>query len=132
MSDFAIDYRVTGTGWAEANVRDGSAGITVTASYLSDALRSLVEAASLLCEGLSESRCSWDEEPGESRWIFRRVGYSVELRILRFDELWGDEPDHAGVEVFVTRQRVDTVARAVLRAADAVLQRMSEHDYERA
>ena len=132
MGDFAIDYRITGSGWAEASVRDAEGGVTVTASYLSDALRSLVDAASLLCEGLGESRCSWDEEPGEFRWIFRRVDHDVELRILRFDELWGGQPDQAGVEVFASRQPAATVVRAVLRAADAVLHRMSEDEYERA
>ena len=37
-----IDYRLTGTGWAGCRVTDAGASCELTASYLSDALGSLV------------------------------------------------------------------------------------------
>jgi hypothetical protein len=90
---FEFEYRLIGSGWSEARVADTERHATVTASYLSDALKNLVEAVALVVEGAPEARCSWDEEPGEYRWIFTRVGNAVDLRVLSFREMWSDEPD---------------------------------------
>ena len=60
----------------------------------------------MIAEGQTDARCSWDEEPGEFRWIFHRVDDLdvVELRILWFPELWGNASDADGQEVFRTTQ----------------------------
>jgi hypothetical protein len=128
---FEFSYHLTGSGWSEARVADEANHVIVTASYLSDALRSLIEAVSLIVEGADEARCSWDEEPGEYRWILRRETDGVALEILVFDELWNDEPDEAGRPVFSTRQSPLRVARAVLSGAQRVLDDLGEAEYER-
>ena len=48
---FEFEYELTGTGWSQARVADEHCHVTLTASYLSDALRSLIEAAALAVEG---------------------------------------------------------------------------------
>lgn len=45
-----FSYRLTGTGWAEAWVADGSITATITASYLEDALGELRQLAYYLRE----------------------------------------------------------------------------------
>ena len=81
-------------------------------SYLSDALRDLASAVNTLLrmDYPGEVRCSWDDEPGEYRWIFNRVESGdwasstaiVSIRVLEFDHLWAHEEDDAGREAFVT------------------------------
>lgn len=128
---FEFDYKLTGSGWSEARIADDDSHAIVTASYLSDALRSLVDAVALVVEGQAEARCSWDEEPGEYRWILRRAAGGLRVEILAFDHLWGDEPDEAGREVFSTIQDPMRVARVVLSAAQRVLDDLGAAEYER-
>ena len=124
-----FSYRLTGTGWSEARLSDGTTEATVTASYLSDALGVLLEAVGTLLEGAQEARCSWDEEPGEYRWIFVRRGDVVELRVLAFQDLWGEEPDSEGSLVFETRQGLRETATAIADGAAEVLAEHGEEGY---
>src|SRR5690349_4440222 len=86
-----FDYRLTGLGWAEARISDGRSDATFTASYLEHALGDLLEAVGILLEGADEARCSWMEEPGEYRWVFRREGSAVQLRVLGFADMYSTE-----------------------------------------
>ena len=122
-------YRLVGTGWAEARLANGTSETTVTASYLSDALGLLLEAVGTLLEGADEARCSWDEEPGEYRWIFGRSGESVHLRVLAFPELWGRRPDAEGSLVFEVQERLLEIATAIADGASDVLGRHGEEGY---
>lgn len=117
---FSFEYRLVGSGWSEGTIRDDEAHATLTASHLSDALRSLLEAVALVTEGQAEARCSWEEEPGEYRFVLRRDGNDVALSVLGFDELRG-RPDEEGTVIFLTRQSVLRVARVILAAAQKVL-----------
>ena len=128
---FEFDYCLTGAGWSAARVADEHHHASLSASYLSDALRSLLDAVALIVEGHRDARCSWDEEPGEYRWIFRRANDIdvVELRILMFPELWGNGPDAEGAEVFRTMQSPLRFGRVVLAGAQRVLDEHGEEGY---
>jgi len=118
---FEFDYKLVGSGWSEARIGDENAHADLSASYLSDALGNLLEAVAVVAEGVEEARCSFNEEPGEYRWILRRVGDDVVLTVLAFDELRGNEPDSRGSVVFTTRQPVLRVARKMLSEAQRLL-----------
>jgi hypothetical protein len=124
-------YRLTGTGWAEARVSAGHSSATITASYLQDALGVLLEAVGLMLEGAQQARCSWEEEPGEYRWIFERAGTDVRLRVLAFRDGYPPEPDDQGVIVFETRQPLREMATAIADGAHAVLDEYGEEEYLR-
>lgn len=126
-SVFDFDYRLVGAGWAEGRIADDDGGCTITASYLSDALGNLLEAVVAVLQGAAESRCSWDEEPGEYRWVFACTGSELRLRILAFDELWGEKPDSDGQVLFATVQSPVAIGAAVLATATALLK---EHGLE--
>lgn len=97
-------YRLVHMGWAEARISDGTQSTTPTASYLRDALGDLLEAVGVLLEGAKTARCSWEEEPGEYRWVYNRRGADIELCIIFFRDLWSFEPDEKGTVVFETRR----------------------------
>lgn len=122
-------YRLTGLGWAEALISDGSSGATVTASYLDDALGDLLETVDVLLEGADDARCSWTEEPGEFRWVFRRAGSTVHLRVLGFAGMYSQLPDSSGVVMFETRQPLRDVALAIAMGSQAVLDEHGEDGY---
>lgn len=90
-------------GWARATINGEHSEVTVTASYLSDALGDFISAV----EGLfraEHSECVWEEEPGEFRWKFRREGPRCIVEVLRNDEnaplfLGEDRLLHFGAEV---------------------------------
>jgi hypothetical protein len=124
-------YRLTGTGWAEARLSDRSSSTTITASYLADALGDLLVAVASMLDGADEARCSWQEEPGEYRWVFQRAGSDVHLRVLAFPDGQANDPDGSGVVVFETRQPLRGMARVIGDAAQAVLEEYGEDEYRR-
>jgi hypothetical protein len=69
----AITYELTGHGWSECMIRVDERTVTVTASYLSDALGSLSDAVLAVLLGSRTAKASFDEEPGEYRWVLDRV-----------------------------------------------------------
>jgi hypothetical protein len=125
----AIKYDLVGTGWSACRVVLGDEQIEVTASYLSDALGNLSAGAVLLLEGADEVRFSFDEEPGEYRWIIRQANDEAHLRILGFDRLWGNQPDEEGQLLLDTRLTPRDFARAVRDALVAVRDRFGPAGY---
>jgi hypothetical protein len=112
-----IRYELTGSGWAECTVRVDGTWVTVTASYLSDALDNLASAIVAVLRGHPRATASFDEEPGEYRWIFEPLPEGqVRIRILEFEELWNDRPDEQGKQIFAAECRLRTLAGAMVSA----------------
>ena len=124
-------YRLTGTGWAEARIADGQVTATITASYVGDALGELLGAVGLLLDGAADARCSWEEEPGEYRWVFERAGSDLRLRVIAFADVYAHEPDHSGTVVFETAAPLREVASAIADGAQEVLDEYGETGYLR-
>jgi hypothetical protein len=95
-----LDYELTGQGWARCALRVADSFVEVSASYLSDALGNLCRAVISLLEGEVVVRTSFDEEPGEYRWVMERTSETVRVRILEFGELWSNLPDESGRAIF--------------------------------
>ena len=136
-----IDYDLVATGWSTCVVRTDQGHADITASYLSNALGDLAAAAVMLLEGATEARFSFDEEPGEYRWLLEVTSSGLRVRILEFEELWGDQPDDAGRVRLDALCSVDEFAGAVQRALKAVdakygvegyRKKWVEHDFPKA
>jgi len=133
---FHIHYRLDGLGWATCDVSHGEKKVTVTASYLSDALGQLAAGTLLLRLGGPYVRVSFEEEPGAHRWGFdwhqSPTGdiVHVRVRIWRFDESRRHLPDDEGLVVFDGVIRVEQFYRGVLRMLDDVLATYGEAQYE--
>ncbi len=128
--DFRIEYTLTGVGWAECTVRSADQSCSVTASYLSDALESLVLAGQVVLAGFGRVSFSFNEEPGEFRWVINDYGPgAVDVEILEFDELWGEKPDSEGTLIFKTRCQRTVFAKAIAAAANDVLDKYGEQGY---
>ena len=64
----SFSYRLTGSGWALAELSDEKIGERIRASYLCDALRDFVDAVASVFSAES-AECFWEEEPGEARRV---------------------------------------------------------------
>ncbi|TBN57242.1 hypothetical protein EYE40_07425 [Glaciihabitans arcticus] len=126
-----FDFEIVGTGWARSSVSDGNSKVELTASYLSDALGDLLAAIRSLLEGGDAARCSWEEEPGEYRWIFTREGGEAQLVILVFPDNFPPMRDDEGVEIFRTSEPLTDLAASVGYAAQRVLDEYGEAEYLR-
>jgi hypothetical protein len=122
---FTFAYQITGSGWAETSFGDRVAQIAIRVSYLSDALRSLLELTTLLAEGVDEAECSLDDEPGEYRVRFKRAGNEAMLTVYSL----ANSESTNGELIFETRQPVKAMVRAILRNTDAILQDFTEEQY---
>lgn len=113
-----ITYRLTGIGWAQCTITDAEKACTVSAAYLSDALKNLVLSAIALLSRFSGMTFSFDEEPGEYRWVISSPRLNeIQIQILGLDELWGDKPNSSGQLLFRTICTPETFAEAVHAAA---------------
>jgi hypothetical protein len=74
---------------------------------------------------------SWEEEPGEHRWLFRRQGAEVELRILAFSGSWPQQPEAQGTEVFAAQQPLSDLAGAIAGGLRTVLAEWGEDGWRR-
>ncbi len=126
-----FNYELVGTGWARASIGDGNSKVQLTASYLGDALGDLLHAISTLLTGGSSARCSWEEEPGEYRWIFLRDGTEVDLAILALPDNMPPLSDEDGEEIFRTVEPLERLATSIVDAAQRVLDEYGEDEYLR-
>ena len=146
-TQLSFDYRLTGAGWSECRITRGPHGVTITASYLSDALGQLAAAVLLMQLGSQAARVSFDEEPGEYRWGFDRVvapdrqPQGIQLRIWRFDDLWAGLPDDKGELQFEQIVELDDLLAATVEMLGNVLntygldgyhERWIEHEFPKA
>jgi hypothetical protein len=122
-------YWVHSAGSAEAGIGDDVGHANMSVSYLTDALSDLLEVVWRSGNGEAEARCSWEDEPGEYRWILTRDGDEVHLRILEFSDRYPSRPDEVGSLLFDTRQPWATLARAIALGASRTLEKYGESEY---
>jgi hypothetical protein len=116
-----IDYRLTGSGWAECTIHADGRQCDVSASYLSDALGRLVLAGVAVLAGVQSVSVGFDEEPGEYRWaIVMTDNDVVRVDVLEFQELWGNRPDAEGTSLLTFSCRPLEFGQAVCVAAEEV------------
>jgi hypothetical protein len=116
-----IDYRLTGAGWAACTISQADATCEITASYLSDAFGKLVLAAASIAAGAHGVSVGFDEEPGEYRWLIRRLDDEcVQVTILSFPDWFPYRLDDEGEAIFRCTCTPLEFARAVMNAALAL------------
>lgn len=105
-------------GWVKATISDEGKDLTVFAAYLSDGLSDLIICVWKLLEGENEVFCSWQEEPGQYRWLFLREGNQIKLRILWFEDTFSKYTDLKGKEMFCGNEDIIKFSRNIIRVFD--------------
>ena len=126
-----LRYKLTGTGWAEASLEDDERAVTISASYLSDALGDLARGAIAVLRGSGEARFFFEEEPGEYRWILKKKGSeSYTLTIIEFPDLLENKPDEVGKVILEHGFTRVGFAKTVLKALEDVRHEHGEAGYK--
>ena len=120
--------------WSSRSDLPDSAGAkrhSMTVDELSSFLRpisrmslgELLTALWSLLEDTPATRCSWELEPGEYRWVFTRHDDQAALSVLAFpDNSWENGPDEEGTTIFDISGPLDALATAFVDGFEAVLQ----------
>lgn len=127
-----IDYKLTGSGWAECTIADGEQTCTVTASYLADAFGDLVLAAVAQLHWFDSLSFSFREEPGEFRWVFtsgQQHPDDIDLKILDPYDRYEGKPGSEGRLLFHTVCDRRDFAKAVQQVATKLLADYGEAGY---
>lgn len=126
-----IVYKLDGPGWARCTVLADDAHAKLTASYLSDALGDLAKATVRLLNGSPLEHVSFEEEPGEYRWVLKQFATGrMVVRVLGFPDA-NESPDDSGSVLLQFTCATEEFAEAVRGALDAVLEEHGEHEYKR-
>jgi hypothetical protein len=128
---FKINYKLTGTGWSETTITDGTNEASLSASYLSDALGNLANAVIKILKGEKEARASFDEEPGEYRWVFTNDNNVVDIKIFSFKDLWTNKNDSEGDLVFSSKITTKELGNAILECLKNILKEYSPEEYKK-
>ena len=129
----SIDYKLTGSGWAECTIADGGQSCTITASYLSDAFGNLVRSAVAMLYWFNFVSFSFLEEPGEFVWeLETNAGnaWTLNLKLLGIDcdrDSATSESDFKPLFQTVCSQM--EFGKAVRAAGEALLEKHGEQGY---
>ncbi len=125
-----FSYELTGRGWAEATITDGDQTATITVSYLTeDALGDLLAAVTAIFGPVGEGTCSWQEEPGEYVWGFRRTGEDVEIPVDWYDEWRELLSNQKATRVFEANNHARALGLVVVAATEKLLTKYGEDGY---
>ncbi len=123
-----LSYILDDAGWASATISHDGQRREMVASYLSDPVAEMADAAICLLQGADSVRFSFLDEPGEHRCYVTRVeGSDVQIRVLWLDDCMPALPDERGTDVFACRCSLARFCGEVLSCLQHLL---AEHGIE--
>jgi hypothetical protein len=91
MSHFSLTYKLTGAGWAEAEVSDGIEQLSIHVSYIGPGIEAAADAAIALLQEAERSEFQWWDEPGCAQWLLEKQGDQLQIALVIWDD-WIEEP----------------------------------------
>ncbi len=128
-----INYQLAGSGWANAQVSESGRSLEMSASYLSDALGDMAQAAVSLLTGARVVTFSFQDEPGEHQWILTRGEFdALYVRVIWFPKTFGSgNKADSGTEVFACDCAVMDFVGQVFSTLNAVHEDEGVEGYKR-
>lgn len=124
-----LSLGLTGRGWAEAKLDNGTENISLEASYLSDGIRDLIISYAQILQGKLSSICKWETEPGEYRWMFNAVEHAVNVKIIWFDDTFSRAADDRGKVIFEAKEDILRLARILSREVEILHNKHDNKEY---
>jgi len=125
-----FSYILLEFGWAECTVEIDERRITVSASYLSDALGDLSSAVVNLLRGELSASATFSEEPGEFRWQFDRQSQGiVRIRIFWNMPRWNGQVHDPSIPIFDAVCQVNSFAGQFVAELQRLLREFGEDGY---
>jgi hypothetical protein len=130
VSAFRIRLSFEGHGWLDVRIHVDSIERRMHASYIRDTPLQMIEAANLFLKGIPEASFSFEEEPGEWRWLLVRDGDSLSIRVIYFTDARRPSK-RAGEEILRADVPAHTFARALKLAIDELTKDIGDEEYEK-
>jgi len=127
VTGMSITWTLRHHGWAVCAVSDSNARAEAVVSYVTGGPEAFLTAVANLVLGAPETRAEFEAEPTVYRWIFKRHGTNVDIRLLEVPST--KLSDEVGATAWASQQPIDALARAVVRAFDAVAEEHGEGGY---
>jgi len=131
-----FNYRLTGTGWAEATFANEKQTITFEVSYLSDPLSDLFDGLSRLINNQSDTeKVIFAEEPGEHCLIISKQDNSI----VKVEIYWSDEWEEISIAykntskkelVYSDYDTLKSFATVICTGIDSLLERLTLTEYK--
>ncbi|MFE6816120.1 hypothetical protein [Streptomyces sp. NPDC057677] len=128
-----FSWELIGIGGATYRIADGASEHRAHVGYCTDALADLLYAVTGLYGNSSGERVSFDLEPVEMRWQFRRQGVDVVITVFEFPDgatSWGSPDETGGTLFWSSTQPRSVLSHAVMEAAETVLRVHGEAGYQ--
>jgi hypothetical protein len=122
-----LSYILQEHGWAAASISDGDATVETDVSYLSDALGDLARAARGILRGMPEATFSFQQEPGEHRFVVSREDDGVRVVVYRFADTFSRA--RAGEAIMVAKCSLREFATECINCLRRVLDEHGEAGY---
>jgi hypothetical protein len=131
-----FNYRLTGTGWAEATFTSEKQTLSFEVSYLSDPLSDLFEALNRLTTGeTNHEKVTFAEEPGEHSLLLTKQADNLKIEIFSSDE-W---EEIAIVQNTVTSKELvysdtdtfENFTKTILAGTQDLLNKVSSSEYKK-
>jgi hypothetical protein len=111
-----LHWSLDGPGWIRCVVADRYSQAEALASVVTDGVEQFIHAVTSLVFDERPVQAEFEAEPAVYRWIFRRRGADVDIRLLEVAD--STLPDNAGTTIWASRQSVDALTRVVVRSFD--------------
>jgi hypothetical protein len=123
-----LRWTLEGHGWIRCVVADQYSQAEAIASIVTDGIEQFLLAVTSLVFDERPVRAEFEAEPTVYRWIFQRRGADVEIHLLEVAD--HKLPDNAGTVIWASRQRVDALARVVIRSFDQLRADHGDDSYQ--
>ncbi|MEU7293144.1 hypothetical protein AB0A76_08060 [Streptomyces exfoliatus] len=130
--DLRFSWELVSAGGATYRIADGVSEHRAHVGYCTDALADLLYAMTGLYGNSPGERVSFDLEPMEMRWRFRRQGADVVITVHEFPDgatSWGSPDETGGTLSWSSAQPRGVLGHAVMEAAETVLRVHGEAGY---
>lgn len=123
MPHFRLTYKLTGDGWAEAEVSDGIEQLHITISYIGPGIDAAANAAIALLQAADHSEFEWLDEPGCAQWILEKQSDQLQISISHW---YGSiEPQRRKADRLFTAST--TPLKFAIQVWDALRHLLEEH-----
>ena len=127
---FKLTYTLRDHGWAVAEISNGEAAFSISASYMGDPLGDLARATRGLICGLPQVTFDFIQEPGFHCFEVTRQGDDVFVEAFRLTGLFPSGAE-AGESVFLATCSLISFVDAVITCLSSVLEEVGEEEYLR-
>jgi hypothetical protein len=125
-----IAFMLESKGRFSAELYNGTDTALVDAFIFIDAPKELLAAVMLLAEGIRETSCRWQTDPGEYRWLFASENEEVILKVCFFQNTFSKLEDESGVLLFSGNEGRRRFCSHIKQQYDRLLNELGPEKYK--